>query len=102
MIVDVAERSYGTGSLFVRADAAGRESWYGQWRAGDAVLKRRLGDTRRPGERRGMTKAQAEAELRPRIEASVRPPRRRSGPRSQRRAAATSTTSPASAASARR
>ncbi len=69
MITDMAKRSYETGSLFVRVDAAGREAWYGQWRAGDAVVKRKLGEKRRAGERRGMTKAQAEAELRRRIEA---------------------------------
>lgn len=28
MMVDMSKRSYGTGSLFVRTDAAGRESWY--------------------------------------------------------------------------
>lgn len=69
MMIDMAKRSYGTGSLFVRVDAAGREAWYGQWRAGDAVIKRKLGEKRRAGERRGMTKAQAEAELRRHIEA---------------------------------
>jgi len=69
IMIDMAKRSYGTGSLFVRVDAAGREAWYGQWRAGDAIVKRKLGEKRRAGERRGMTKAQAEAELRRRIEA---------------------------------
>ncbi len=29
MMLDMAKRSYGTGSLFVRVDAAGREAWYG-------------------------------------------------------------------------
>jgi integrase len=69
MILDMSKRSYGTGSLFIRTDAAGRESWYGQWRSGDALVKRKLGAKRRAGERTGMTKAQAEAELRRRIEA---------------------------------
>jgi hypothetical protein len=41
MILDMAKRSYGTGSLFVRVDAAGGESWYGQWRVGDALIKRK-------------------------------------------------------------
>ena len=72
MISMMARRSYGTGSLFVRVDASGRESWYGQWRAGDALVKRKLGEKRRRGERTGMTKAQAEAELRRRID-SERP-----------------------------
>lgn len=66
---DMSKRSYGTGSLFTRTDAAGRESWYGQWRTGDALVKRKLGPKRRAGERDGLTKAQAEAELRRRIEA---------------------------------
>jgi integrase len=69
MILDMSKRSYGTGSLFVRTDAAGRASWYGQWRSGDALVKRKLGPKRRAGERTGITKAQAEAELRRRIEA---------------------------------
>jgi hypothetical protein len=30
-------------ALFVRTDAAGRESWYGQWRSGDVLVKRKLG-----------------------------------------------------------
>ena len=69
MILDMSKRSYGTGSLFVRTDAAGRESWYGQWRSGGALVKRKLGPKRRAGGRTGITKAQAEAELRRRIEA---------------------------------
>jgi integrase len=69
MMLDMSKRSYGTGSLFVRTDAAGRESWYGQWRSGDALVKRKLGAKRPVGERSGLTKAQAEAELRRRIEA---------------------------------
>lgn len=47
MMLDMAKRSYGTGSLFVRVDAAGREAWYGQWRSGDALVKRKLGEKRR-------------------------------------------------------
>jgi hypothetical protein len=57
------------GLPLVRTDAAGRESWYGQWRSGDALVKRKLGAKRRAGEGTGLTKAQAEAELRRRIEA---------------------------------
>jgi integrase len=58
----VARRSYGTGSLFARGDA-----WYGQWRIGGRLVKRKLGARREPGSRQGLTKAQAEAELRRRI-----------------------------------
>ena len=64
----VPKRPYGTGSLFVRKDSVGRDVWYGQWRSGDALVKRRLGLKRRIGERDGMTKAQAEAQLRRHIE----------------------------------
>lgn len=34
----VAKRSYGTGSLFTR-----HGNWYGQWRAGGQLVKRKLG-----------------------------------------------------------
>ena len=55
----VAKRSYGTGSLFEKGG-----SWYGQWRVGGRLVKRRLGARREPGTWRGLTKAQAERELR--------------------------------------
>jgi integrase len=64
-------RSYGTGSLIVRRDTAGLETWYGQWRVGAKLVKRRLGPKRRAGERTGLTKAQAERELRRLIDAEV-------------------------------
>jgi integrase len=59
-----ARRSYGTGSLYVRTDATGRESWYGQWRVDGRLVKRRVGGKRQAGERDGLTKPQAERELR--------------------------------------
>ncbi len=65
------KRSYGTGSLFIRADARGRESWYGKWWIGDRQIKRRIGAARRQGGRDGLTRAQAERELRRKIESSV-------------------------------
>jgi integrase len=68
---DGNRRSYGTGSLIVRQDKAGRETWYGQWRVGAKLVKRRLGPKRRAGERTGLTKAQAERELRRLIDAEV-------------------------------
>ena len=55
----VAKRSYGTGSLFEKGG-----SWYGQWRVGGRLVKRKLGARREVGTRQGLTKAQAERELR--------------------------------------
>src|SRR4051812_50043037 len=60
----MAKRSYGSGRLFVRADSAGRETWYGSWRIGGRRVKRRLGPKRRPSMADGLTRTQAEAELR--------------------------------------
>jgi integrase len=59
-----ARRSYGTGSLYVRTDKNGRETWYGHWRTDRAQLKRRIGPKRADGSRDGLTRKQAEAELR--------------------------------------
>lgn len=60
-----ARRSYGTGSLYIRADANGREAWYGKARCeGGQRLHRRLGYKRASGQADGLTRAQAEAELR--------------------------------------
>jgi integrase len=64
----VSRRSYGTGSLLVRRDAAGREAWYGQWRVGTTLVKRRIGPKRAPGTTDGLTKTQAERELRRKID----------------------------------
>jgi integrase len=52
-------RSYGSGSLFVH-----RGSWYAKWRIGPRQVKRKVGAKRRPGTREGLTKSQAEEELR--------------------------------------
>lgn len=57
-------RSRGTGSLFTY-----RGAWYGQWYVGRRLIKRKLGPKRRPGGRDGLTRPQAERELRRRIEA---------------------------------
>jgi integrase len=59
-----ARRSYGSGSLFVREDAAGREAWYGKWRANGRQVKRKVGAKRSGGDRDGLTRPQAESELR--------------------------------------
>lgn len=61
-----SRRGYGSGSLFVY-----RDSWYGQWRAGGRQVKRKLGPRRQPGGRDGLTRPQAERELRRRIEAET-------------------------------
>lgn len=59
-----ARRSYGTGSLYARADSNGRETWYGIWWSGSRRVKRRIGPKRADGTREGLTKPQAETELR--------------------------------------
>ena len=57
-------RSYGTGSLYIRTDGNGRESWYDKWRANGRQVKRRIGLKRAEGARDGLTRTQAEQELR--------------------------------------
>jgi integrase len=64
----MARRSYGSGSLFVRADAAGVESWYGRWYSGGRQVQRKIGPKRKSGSREGLTSAQAEREMQRRIE----------------------------------
>ena len=59
-----ARRSYGTGSLYVREDSAGRETWYGRWHANGSRVKRRIGLKRTEGATDGLTRTQAEAKLR--------------------------------------
>jgi hypothetical protein len=67
----MARRSYGSGSLTVRRDRAGAETWYGSWRVGGRRVKRALGLKRSVGARDGLTRAQAESELRRQMEAAV-------------------------------
>src|SRR3954447_24886409 len=52
-------RSQGTGSLLVRKDGRGRETWYGKWRVGDRQVMRSLGPRREPGDNVGLTRRQA-------------------------------------------
>ncbi len=59
-----ARRSYGSGRVYVRTDAAGRETFYGSWWTNGRRVKRRLGVKRARGSREGLTAAQAESELR--------------------------------------
>ncbi|TML00333.1 MAG: hypothetical protein E6G34_02280 [Actinobacteria bacterium] len=67
----MGKRSYGSGRLFPYRDTAGRESWYGSWRVGSSRVQRKLGEKRAPGSRSGLTRNQAERELRRRMENDV-------------------------------
>ena len=59
-----ARRSYGTGQLYIRVNAAGVESWYGKWRVDGRRVNRLLGERRGPRSPHGMTSKQAEVALR--------------------------------------
>ena len=67
------KRSYGTGSLFTA-----RGKWYGKWRTGGNQVRRAIGPKRQPGSRDGLTRKQAEAELR-RLMETTRPAPRTNG-----------------------
>jgi integrase len=62
----MARRAYGTGSLFVKGG-----KWYGRWWIGNQRVKRALGPVRKPGSREGLTRVQAEREMRRLIEAEA-------------------------------
>ena len=66
------KRSYGSGSLFAHRDARGQETWYGKFRAGGRQVKRRIGPKRPAGSREGLTRAQAERELRRLLEGELK------------------------------
>src|ERR1700676_1478558 len=72
MTARTTRRSYGTGALFEKTDRAGRVSWAGKWRHDGTQVKRTLGPKRTEGSRDGLTRRQAEAELR-RLIHEVRP-----------------------------
>lgn len=57
-------RGRGQGSLVVLTDRRGAATYYGKWRVGGRQVMRRLGAVRKPHTREGLTRAQAEAELR--------------------------------------
>lgn len=57
-----AKRSYGSGSLLVREDKRGRETWYAKVRVGGRQSKRVIGPKREPGSRRGLTRSQASSD----------------------------------------
>jgi integrase len=61
-----SRRSYGTGRLYQKSGA-----WYGRWRIDGQRVNRKLGPARQPGTRGGLTKAQAEAEMRRQTEAAT-------------------------------
>src|SRR5215211_521998 len=67
-------RPAGTGSLFIRTDKAGRETWYGKYRVGGRQVKPRIGLRRAPGSTIGLTRTQAEAELRRLLERALSTP----------------------------
>lgn len=68
----VARRAYGSGSLKSKRLAAGQEVWVGQWYdATGGRVKRTVGQKRAAGTREGLTKAQAERELRRLIDAHL-------------------------------
>jgi integrase len=54
-----SRRSHGTGSLTVR-----HGKWFARWRIGDQEVSRVVGPIRDPGSRAGLTRVQAERELR--------------------------------------
>ncbi len=63
------KRPAGTGALFIRTDQTGRETWYGKWRdPSGRQVKQKIGPKRTPGTRDGLTRTQAEKDLRRRID----------------------------------
>jgi integrase len=67
-----SKRSYGTASLFEKADSAGRVNWYGKWRHDGVQVKRKIGPKKVEGSKDGLTKRAAEAQL-AKLRATVRP-----------------------------
>ncbi len=59
-----ARRSYGTGSLYIHTGKTGRKSWYGRWYSGGKRVRYTIGPKREAGSRDGLTRTEAEAELR--------------------------------------
>jgi integrase len=58
------KRPYGTGSLTVRTDKLGRESWFGRAYIDGQRVNRKLGPKRQTGSAKGLTQTQAESALR--------------------------------------
>src|SRR3954471_13566896 len=63
-------RPRGTGSLLRHAHRSGGETWYGKWWVNGGQVMRRLGSVRAGTTRDGLTRSQAEAELRRAMESS--------------------------------
>lgn len=63
-----SRRGYGSGSLYISTNSAGEESWYGRWWVDGRRVKRKIGPKRAQGTRSGLTRTQAERELRRLIE----------------------------------
>jgi integrase len=57
-------RAHGTGSLYPVVGSGGRATWYGRWYIGRKRVQRRIGPKRRRGDKAGLTKPEAEGELR--------------------------------------
>jgi hypothetical protein len=57
-------RSHGTGSLHPVVGSGGRETWYARWYVGKKRVQRRVGPKLSRSSSEGLTKKQAEAELR--------------------------------------
>jgi len=64
-----SRRSYGTGTLYRRTDAHGREWWYGRWHRGTRRPNRKIGPIRTRGGEEGLTRREAEQALRKLIDA---------------------------------
>lgn len=62
------KRGYGSGSLYIRTGSGGTEAWYGRWWSGGRRINRKIGPKRERGTRDGLTRTQAEGELRKLIE----------------------------------
>ena len=73
----MARRSYGSGSLEIRIDHNGRETWYGYWRVGGRRVKRRLGAKRSASRADGLTRVMAEQTMRRMMAEAVAPPGQR-------------------------
>ena len=63
MAAEKTRRTYGTGSLFEKTDG-GRVSYYGQWRTTGVQIKRKIGPKRVEGSSEGLSKTEAEKQLR--------------------------------------
>ena len=61
-------RSYGTGTLYRRADSHGRQWWYGRWHNGASRPNRKIGAIRTRGGEEGLTHREAERALQKLIE----------------------------------